>query len=242
MGRNCSIFSVLVFTLFCSGKQKTAVIGTDPDYGYIDVSRGILRSDPVAIAPELELLTYGERVAILGHTAKKVRISSMNDYWYRIRLENRMEGWVYGAALTFDRTDMDQKRLGANRVDPKELEAELPGQWWQLKEDGSTGLFKYSFWPDGICKFGFGNTPMKECKYEITEEGVTFEARTSAGIVLTPLRSGKEIRLKGSRSGKDLIFFKGSSELDPLNGAQEQQNQTDGGESNHETEKSGKPQ
>lgn len=55
-----------------------------------------LRKAPTTRSPVIRVLPSGLLVRVLERSAQRYRISNMWDYWYKIRLADGVEGWVYG--------------------------------------------------------------------------------------------------------------------------------------------------
>ncbi len=58
-----------------------------------------LRKGPSSRAKIIKRIPAGTMVKIIDRSAKKVSISNMYDYWYKVKLINGLEGWVYGFYL-----------------------------------------------------------------------------------------------------------------------------------------------
>jgi hypothetical protein len=56
-----------------------------------------LRTRPNLSSDTWTYLNTGDAIKILDRSPEKMKIDDMEDYWYRIRLDKRPEGWVYGA-------------------------------------------------------------------------------------------------------------------------------------------------
>lgn len=59
-----------------------------------------LRTDPLLLASVIDVLEQNTPLQVLAKSKEKVRIKKQLDHWYFVRLENKIEGWVYGSALT----------------------------------------------------------------------------------------------------------------------------------------------
>jgi len=58
-----------------------------------------LRREPTTKSKVFRRIPAGTMVRIIDRSAKKQSISNMYDYWYKIKLINGMEGWIYGFYL-----------------------------------------------------------------------------------------------------------------------------------------------
>lgn len=114
-------------------------------YGSSDA--GILRTDPTTYGFEIGIVKKGESVKVLNRTDRKVRIGKSDDYWYFVKKENNLKGWVYGSALSRIPTGQTEEIIEG--PDMVVVQANLPGIWWELNQDGSTGYRRIEFIPEG---------------------------------------------------------------------------------------------
>ncbi len=61
-----------------------------------------LRSEPTTKSKVIKRIAAGTMARIIDRSAKKQSISNMYYYWYKIKLTNGMEGWIYGFYLRTD--------------------------------------------------------------------------------------------------------------------------------------------
>lgn len=172
-----------------------------------------LRIDPLPLAGEVEILSAGDKLELLKRSEKKFRSGSADDYWYFARSPSGQQGWIYGAGLSVAVAgDTEDK---GPQLTEKQIQENLTGKWWELLPDGSTGLAKVYFWPDGKYKHGAGNADMKEGTFEIrvAERTIELNDGSPAGNELQILFVGQEMRLSGNDNGKSTLFRRG--ELNP---------------------------
>jgi hypothetical protein len=65
-------------------------------------SRVRVRDRPDLDSSTIGHLDRGELVTVLERTDRRMRIDSMNDYWYRIRTDGGLDGWSYGHYIELD--------------------------------------------------------------------------------------------------------------------------------------------
>ena len=165
-----------------------------------------LRLDPTTVASEIAFLDLGLEVQVVGRTAEKVRISGHNEYWYRIRLPDGIEGWMYGASLSIGSSGKQQK---AAAEDPEKIRLNLVGKWWEVRKDGSTGYRRLYLWPDGVYKYAYGTEgPMQEGRYEIlpAEKKLKLDPPSGMGDTVTMKRLGTELRLFAQTDDRTVSF------------------------------------
>ncbi|MDH5657532.1 MAG: SH3 domain-containing protein [Spirochaetia bacterium] len=226
------LYAVLLIFAACE-------IGTDgtlqfTKYAYIKSHAGILRLDPVSISPELDVLPYGTKIQIIKKTSEKMKIGSINDYWYFVKTEDLIEGWIYGNSITFLSSEIKDTHTGDVKLDPEKIKEQLHGKWWEIRDDGSTGLGKIYFWDDGKYTYGYGRSDMTEGTYELIKNYIVLDHGSTGGNRLEVFEVGDELRLTGKKKGKVYTFMKGdpdpeSPEIgDPE--AEDSENEKDGTE------------
>jgi hypothetical protein len=67
-----------------------------PTGGVLNAGRVRVRAFPTLGAEILGHLEQDDRVEVLERSGLRESIGDMNDYWYRIRREDGLEGWSYG--------------------------------------------------------------------------------------------------------------------------------------------------
>ncbi len=87
----------LIFTWFGEVNNKNNEF---QEGGWIKTSTANLRTDPFVLASIVDILVYNTPFKIISRTKKSVRIASGNRYWYKVRLENKIEGWLYGSVIS----------------------------------------------------------------------------------------------------------------------------------------------
>ncbi len=165
-----------------------------------------LRLDPVTSSAEIEFLKRGLRVQVVGRTAEKQAIGRAKDYWYRVRLENGIEGWLYGANLSIGDA---AGRVASGGIDEL-LVRGLVGKWWEVRRDGSTGLRRLYLWNTGEYAYAYGQgEQMKKGKYTIeSPELLRLDPPSGVGAEIGIRRLGSELRLTGITDENREISFR----------------------------------
>lgn len=68
----------------------------------ITVKGAVLKDRGSIDGKTLKLLRQGQKGTVLEHSEFKNYVDGVEDCWYKIRLPNKREGWVFGAQLDFD--------------------------------------------------------------------------------------------------------------------------------------------
>jgi hypothetical protein len=70
--------------------------------GMINDTRVRLRDSPSLTGKTMKYLNNGDKVKIIDRTNDKMRIDAMEAFWYKVRIANDTEGWVYGTFVTVE--------------------------------------------------------------------------------------------------------------------------------------------
>lgn len=127
---------------------------------YSKVEAAIMRTDPTIYGFEIDTIRKGESVRVLKRTDKKSRIGQTENYWYFVQKDNHLKGWVYGGALS--RIPTGEAEGIVDGPDLVVVQANLPGIWWELNADGSTGYRRLEFVPAGTEKKEKEEEPEKD--------------------------------------------------------------------------------
>lgn len=165
-----------------------------------------MRIDPLTSASEVEFLNQGTQVKVVGRTDEKVSIGRFKEYWYRVRLESGLEGWVYGSNLSIGSSAAaGPVRRGMTEQQFREA---LVGQWWEVRTDGTSGYRRLYLWPDGSYKYAFGDNDWQEGKYvlEPEEQRMTFDPPNAMSDWASMKKVGTEFRLFSESEGRKVSF------------------------------------
>ncbi len=209
---------------------------TESNAGSAEVTnhKASLRLAPTTVASEIAFLDRGLEVAVIGRTAEKVRISGLNEYWYRIRTPAGIEGAIYGASLSIGSAG---GRARKPEQDRKEVVLSLVGKWWETRPDGSTGYRRFYVWADGMYKYAYGTEgPMKEGKYTLDLEKNELKLDPPAGMgdTVRLKRLGTELRLFADTDGKTVAFRRAFLDPDAPDPLDEEEEGGEGGEGSGE--------
>jgi hypothetical protein len=82
------------------GKEKPWYRLSGPStLGVINDTRVRFRTLPNLSSGTLLFFNPGDKVEIVGKSEEKQKIGGMEAYWYKVRWEKRLVGWVYGAYI-----------------------------------------------------------------------------------------------------------------------------------------------
>lgn len=223
-GFSAAILLILsIFFLFSCADKKTVYLNADtgsgPRYAYVSGDAAILRTDPIIIASEVDFPPAGQRLTVIERTAKQDSIDGVSDFWYRVRQDSGIEGWIFGASLSFSQQELAQNFQGKK----KEIEEVLPGIWWEIEGDGSTGYRKIVFKNDYFF-YSYGNRLENSGKYEITDDlKLKLSVPTGMGQELEVRKVGLEYRIFSNIENFSYVFRPAPEEKEYLEVEEEQE-------------------
>jgi hypothetical protein len=92
-----------------------------PVPGLCTGSRVRIRKAPGLESPVLGYLDRGEAVSLLRRSETKMRIDSMDDYWFEVSTDSRITGWSYGHFIAFD-LSFTHRRLDTDNPEERLLQ------------------------------------------------------------------------------------------------------------------------
>jgi|GEM_PF-3763859 len=94
---HATLYAILKTTVQKSGVEYYS---NKQDVGIIEGTNVRIRKKPSIIDSDIiDHTNKGDVVEIIDRTAGKDTVNSTENYWYKVKLENRNEGWVFGQFL-----------------------------------------------------------------------------------------------------------------------------------------------
>ncbi len=179
-----------------------------PESAFVRLDKVSLRTDPVAAASEIEFLPAGARVKVLRRSTAKVNVGELEDYWYNVRMESGIEGWVFGSNLIIESDSSNPAESVRPIIALSEIGEKLAGKWFETDLTGASGYFKIYFWRDGTYSHGYGLGGMKKGRYQLlpTDNVILLEEGSGAGDVLKVQVIGRDVNLVGQENGYEVWF------------------------------------
>ncbi len=125
------LFSILFMTFAC-GEESVFRRLVIPRSAYTSVNGVNLRIDPFLLSSRVDVLRKGVHVSIKDRSAEKERIGKTSDYWYKVVLDNGVEGWVFGSSLSFQATLPEKNDLPPYVIRPDSANlpvVDIRGRW-----------------------------------------------------------------------------------------------------------------
>ena len=179
-----------------------------PEVAFVRVDKVSLRTDPVPTASEIEFMPAGARVKLLRRSTEKFRVGPLSDYWYNIRMESGLEGWVFGSNLILETDSSNPAESVKPVISMSEIGDKLAGKWFETDLTGASGFLKIYFWRDGTYRHGYGMGGMKKGQFELkpADNVIILEKGSGAGDVLKIQVIGRDVNLVGERDGYEVWF------------------------------------
>ena len=141
--------------------------------GIIKTPKTSLRLQPFIFSARIGELDKGKTFEVLQRSQKKAWVAGRKNFWYKIKLPNLIEGWVYGSTINiFSDSSSDAVNKKVAQFWEKEkvrLNAELVGRWWSFDRFGDFTRYGLDIRPDNkyISYYKGRQEKAKEGSYEI---------------------------------------------------------------------------
>ena len=124
----------------CTNGDKNATADIINQGAIIVENNAALRINPVLFSGCISRLEKGCAVEVLDKSAQKSNIARTKDYWYYVKLEDGITGWVYGQNLKFvdvkNRKQMEDAIAEFRSQDSGNLLKGIAGKWWSTNSFG----------------------------------------------------------------------------------------------------------
>lgn len=226
----------LLFLLNCgnSENQQISISGKTSDAneknkGIILTQDTALRIDPLIFSSRITELNKGQVVEILDKSAEEKTIAGHTDYWYKIKLENRITGWAFGKHIKIlDAAGQEAINSYLGKFWEKETEeisGELHGKWWSVNKYGEFTNHAIEIFKNGNYRSYFkgGGNPIDGVyNFDFNKNMVIFLSGTTFKNDLHYSKKGNSYSL-GIGTEKDEIRFK-KININPSSDVEDEQN------------------
>jgi uncharacterized protein YgiM (DUF1202 family) len=209
-----SLACALLF--FGCGKAQDAEQAIYRRGGVITESNTAVRISPLDFSGVVERLEKGQPVEVIERSAEKSRIARTVDYWYHIKLQSGITGWVYGQNLRL----MDiknHKQLDDIILEFKEYEASgfskvVAGKWWSVNAFGDFTEHALELFEDNRYRSyykGQDKNPIEgEFRVDFNKNDIVFPQGTTFKQNLKFAERGSSYILYTQSSEKEMSFRK----------------------------------
>ncbi len=184
------------------------------DMGVILTQDTALRIDPLVFSARIEQMNKGTIVEILERSSEERIIGGHKDYWYKIKLANRLTGWTFGRHLkVLDASGKEtlESYLGKFwEEETEELSNDLHGKWWSINRYGDFTNHALEIFKDGRYRSYFkggGKVIEGVYNFDFNKNMVIFLSGTTFDSDLNYIRKGNSNSLQRIE-GKEEIRFK----------------------------------
>jgi len=133
-------FILLVFlsAIACSNNDplKPRNISNNSQIGLVTEKSSALRIEPFIYSSRITDLPKGEKLEILDLSKKKSAIAKSVDYWYKVKTQSGITGWIFGANIkifsagsSFSVNNFEEQ---LKDEEFEKLSTELIGKWWSV--------------------------------------------------------------------------------------------------------------
>jgi len=173
-----------------------------------------MRIDPLVFSSRVALLKKGDFGEVIDRTTEEKRVGSNRNYWYKIKLSNGIQGWVFGENLNIlENADSDNVESYLGKFwekESEELKKELHGKWWSVNRFNDFTNHCLEIYNDGRYKSYLKGATKKlegEYNFDFNKSQIIFLGETSFEGNLYFIKRGDVYTLY-RESDKDEIKFK----------------------------------
>ncbi len=173
-----------------------------------------LRVDPLIFTSRVAQLKKGEVGELLERSSEKKPVGGTTDYWYKIRFNNGISGWVFGSNINIlnnsNRNNVESYLSQFWEKETKELSEALHGRWWSVNRFNDFTSHVLEIYKDGKYKsYIKGSTKKIEGDYnfDFNKNQIIFLNGTTFEKDLNYIRRGEEYTLS-KEDEKDEMKFK----------------------------------
>ena len=173
-----------------------------------------LRVDPLIFTSRVAQLKKGEIGEIMEKSSEKKPVGGVTDYWYKIRLNNGITGWVFGSNINIlndtNRNNVESYLSQFWEKETKELSEALHGKWWSVNRFNDFTNHCLEIYKDGKYKSYIKGSPTKiegDYNFDFNKNQIIFLNGTTFEGDLKYIRRGDVYTLIREHE-KDEIKFK----------------------------------
>jgi hypothetical protein len=120
-------------------KEKNKKIPkTKSEMGMIISENTAMRIDPLVFSARIYQLKKGEAIEIIDKSKNKTWVGKTSNFWYKVKQERGIAGWVYGDNIRIfskdENDNIDNYVSEFWEAETVKLRLELAGKWWSINK------------------------------------------------------------------------------------------------------------
>lgn len=221
-GKTIQSFLLIFLTSFamvcisCGGDDSTAGKGS---FAIVTSEDAALRIDPILFSARITLLARGTAVEICDRSEEKTWIGNTSDYWYRIRMNNGITGWLFGQNIRMLKTNKKDEVVSlVSKYWEDEADLVRPaiaGRWWSTDKTREFSNHCLELTADGhyrsYTKGQDTESITGDYSINVEKHEIIFNGKTSFNTRLFYNKLGKMYKLTDDRN---MSFKKTSDKVD----------------------------
>ncbi len=196
-----------------SGRHDRSRARKVSEYAVVVSDNTALRIDPMIYSARITLMRKGTRLEVLDQSREKSWVGKDHSYWYKVRLENGLGGWVYGSTIRIFKESqsgsIDGYVSNLREHEQETLRKNLSGKWWSVNRNGDFTNLCVEIYENGKYKsYARGGREIEgEYNFNFNDETIVFLNGTSFGQNLKYINRGNMYHLE-AKEGKYEIRFR----------------------------------
>jgi hypothetical protein len=217
----CAAALIVAAAFQSCSKQDTEI--TSETYGIILKGYTAVRIDPMIFAGIITDLNKGASVHVLAKSKEKGWVGKSSGYWYKIRTNDGITGWVFGQNISIHSSASKDamKRIITDFMEGEraQIKQYLAGKWWSVNEFGDFTDHCLEIYESGAYKSylkgGEAQPITGTYRLDFNKNEIEFSGGTSFKTNLDLAKRGNDYIIKKSMKDYELRFTKISIETSP---------------------------
>jgi len=217
---------MLLFAVNCSREKSVSVSGIENEFSkkkYIAVvlvDYTALRIDPVIYSSKVDQLKKGDILDLIEKSTTKTLIGKNNDYWFKVKTDGGLKGWVFGGNLKLFEKGKDyniddfRKQIDEEKIE--KIKKTIKGRWWSINPRGDFTNQSLKLFENGKYLSSWKNGKEIEGTFSIDLDKMelVFSGKTTFNVNVKLLQRGQDYDLKYEQEDKRYGFKKLSNDPD----------------------------
>ena len=222
--RKCIGFlAIIMFAATAQYCSKGGEVITKDTYGIILKGYTVMRIDPMIFAGIITVLNKGTSVEVLEKTKEKSWVGKTSGYWYKIKTNDGITGWVFGQNISIhyskSKDSIDKMVSDFMAGQGIQVKQYLAGKWWSINEFGDFTDHCLELYESGAYKsYQKGEEAHAltgTYRIDFNKNEILFSGGTSFKRNLELVKRGADYVMKKNLKDHELRFKKISLETSP---------------------------